>query len=69
MNLNISWNLYKEFYKVASSKSLADASNKHNKSSVSFSKNIKELEDILEVTLFYRTPQGMELTESRKRII
>ena len=66
--LDLNLNLYKEFYKVANSKSLGEASAKHNKSSVSFSKNIKELEDILGFALFYRTQKGMKLTKEGQEV-
>ena len=66
--LDLNLNLYKEFYKVANSKSLGEASVKHNKSSVSFSKNIKELEDILGFALFYRTQKGMKLTKEGQEV-
>ena len=59
---NINLNLYRTFLIVAKSKSLAEASDKLNMEKTSVSKNIKQLEDSLEVKLFYRENRGMKLT-------
>lgn len=62
--LDINLNLYKVFYIVAKSRSYADASNKLNISTQAISKNIKQLENILDTKLFFREKDGMILTKS-----
>ena len=67
-NSNINLNLYKTFLAVAKSKSLSDESNKLNIEKTSVSKNIKQLEDTLDVKLFYRENKGMQLTPKGKEL-
>lgn len=59
---DISINLYRTFCIVAQSKSYADASNKLHISTTAISKNIKQLETLLETKLFYREKDGLKLT-------
>lgn len=60
--LDINLNLYKVFYIVAQSKSFSDASNKLNISTTAISKNINQLENLLNVKLFTRESNGVKLT-------
>ncbi len=68
-NSNINLNLYKTFLAVANSKSLSEASNKIGIDKASISKNIKQLEDTLDVKLFHREKNGMQLTPEGKELI
>lgn len=63
---NINLNLYKTFYVVATSKTFNDAANKLFVSQPAVSKQIKNLETILDVKLFYRLNKGIELTKEGK---
>ena len=60
--LDMNLNLYKIFYIVAKSKSFSDASNKFGISTTAISKNIIQLEDLLNTKLFYRESNGVQLT-------
>lgn len=61
--LDTNLNLYKVFFQVAQYGSLSMASKKMLLSQPAISKSIKKLEDDLDVKLFYRTINGMSLTE------
>lgn len=63
---DINLNLYKVFYCVATSKTFNDAAEKLCVSQPAVSKQIKNLEDILKVKLFYRYNKGVELTKEGK---
>lgn len=68
-NSNINLNLYRTFLAVADSESLAEAADKMVLDKASVSKNIKQLEDILGVKLFYRNKnKGMTLTPSGEEL-
>jgi len=60
--MDVNLNLYKTFYIVADSKSYSEASEKLHKTVPAISKNITELENVLEVILFDRKSKGVELT-------
>ncbi len=62
MNKDINLNLYKVFYYVATTKSFKKASEILCVSQPAISKQIKNLEEILNVKLFYRYNKGIELT-------
>lgn len=59
---DISINLYRTFCVVAQSKNYVDASNKLHISTTAISKNIRQLENLLGTTLFYREKDGVKLT-------
>lgn len=59
-------NLYRIFYYVAKEKNITKASKKLFISQPAISKSLKKLEEELEVTLFYRNLNGVELTEAGK---
>ena len=59
---DINLNLYKVFYNVAITGSFKEAAKKMRISQPAISKQIKKLEDNLEVKLFYRFNKGIELT-------
>ena len=59
---DINLNLYKVFYNVAITGSFKEAAKKMCISQPAISKQIKKLEDNLEVKLFYRFNKGIELT-------
>lgn len=59
---DIGMSLYRTFCVVAKSKNYADASNKLHISTTAISKNIRQLENILGTTLFYREKDGVRLT-------
>lgn len=65
---NINYNLYKIFCAVATSKSYADASNKLNLTPANISVQINNLENQLDVKLFYREKDGVKLTEEGKQL-
>lgn len=66
---NINLNLYKVFYYVATTKSFKNASEKLYVSQPAVSKQIKNLESILNVKLFYRFNKGVELTKEGKILL
>ncbi len=67
-DFNINLNLYKTFFDVARCGSLSLASKKMLISQPAISKSIKKLEEDLDVSLFYRTINGMTLTEKGKEL-
>lgn len=68
MNKNINLNLYKIFYEVAKYNSISAASKNMYLSQPAISKAIKNLESELDVILFYRTLNGIILTEKGKEL-
>lgn len=68
MNRSINLNLYRVFYEVAKHNSISAAAKKIYLSQPAISKSIKNLESELEVILFYRTLNGMVLTEKGKEL-
>lgn len=66
--LNTNLNLYKIFFQVAQYGSLSLASKKMLISQPAISRAVKKLEEELDVTLFYRTINGMNLTEKGKEL-
>ena len=63
MNQDINLNLYKVFYWVATLSSFKKASDKLCVSQPAISKQIKNLEEILGVKLFFRLNKGIKLTK------
>lgn len=61
--MNINLELYKTFYYVAKNENISRASNELNISQPAISKAIKNLEEQLNIQLFIRKRDGMELTE------
>ena len=68
-NSNLNLNLYKIFYDVANYGSVSLASKNLMISQPAISRSIKKLEEDLNVTLFYRTLNGMVLTEKGKELL
>ena len=66
---NINLNLYRVFYYVAITKSFNKAAEVLCVSQPAVSKQIKNLEDLLDVKLFYRLNRGIELTEEGKILL
>ena len=66
--LNTNLNLYKIFYQVAHYGSLSLASKKMLISQPAISKSIKKLEEDLDVKLFFRSINGMDLTDKGKEL-
>lgn len=66
---NINLNLFKIFYEVANYGSLSLTSKKIILSQPAISKSIKQLEEALDETLFYRTINGMSLTVKGKELL
>ena len=66
---NLNLNLYKMFYDVAQYGSVSTASKNLNISQPAISRAIKRLEEDLDVTLFYRTLNGMILTEKGRELL
>lgn len=62
----INLNLYRVFYYVAKEKSITKAAKKLYISQPAISKSLKRLEEELNVDLFYRNLNGVELTEVGK---
>lgn len=65
----INLELYKIFVVVASKLNITKASQKLNISQPAVTKHIKNLENILQVTLFKRNNKGLILTEMRRKTI
>ncbi len=65
---NINYNLYRIFCAVATSKSYSDASNKLELTPANISTQISNLENQLDVKLFYRENNGVKLTEEGKEL-
>ena len=68
-NSSLNLNLYKIFYDVAYYGSVSLASKNLMISQPAISRSIKKLEEDLNVTLFYRTLNGMVLTEKGKELL
>lgn len=68
-NSGLNLNLYKVFYDVAQYGSVSLASKNLLISQPAISRSIKRLEEDLNVTLFYRTLNGMILTEKGKELL
>ena len=66
---NINLNLYKTFYDVAKYGSFSKASEFTFTSQPAISKSIKKLEKELGVQLFYRTINGVQLTDKGKELL
>ena len=66
-NINLNW--LKVFYFVATSKSFLDASKKLFISQPAISKSIKQLEDELNIKLFYRGNKGICLTPEGEKLL
>lgn len=64
----INLNLYRTFLVVAKSKSYSDASKKLNISTTAISKNINQLEDLLDTKLFFRENDGVKLTADGSKL-
>ena len=60
---NINLNLLKTFYNVAKEGNITKTAEKHFTSQPAVSRSIKQLEEIYNSKLFYRTLNGVELTE------
>jgi DNA-binding transcriptional LysR family regulator len=63
--MNLEW--LQSFAEAAKQKSFSKASKVNNLSQPALSKHIRNLENDLDVTLFYRTSTGIELTEAGER--
>lgn len=68
MDKNINLNLYRIFYEVAKYHSISDAAKNMYLSQPAISKAIKNLEKELDVILFYRTLNGIILTDRGKEL-
>ena len=66
--LNTNLNLYKVFFEVAQVGNISLASKKMLISQPAISKSIKKLEEELDVSLFFRTINGMSLTDKGKEL-
>lgn len=66
---NTNLNLYTTFCKVAEAGSYSKASERAYKSIPAISKNIKDLENALNMQLFYREKDGVILTEAGKELL
>ena len=66
---DINFNLYKTFYEVAKEGSISLAAKKTYTSQPAISKAIKKLEEDLNVKLFYRHLNGVELTDKGKELL
>ena len=68
MNKYVNLNLYRIFYEVAKYHSISDAAKDMYLSQPAISKAIKNLEKELDVLLFYRTLNGIVLTDKGKEL-
>lgn len=66
---DINLNLYKIFYVVATTKSFKKASEELFVSQPAVSKQIKNLESVLDIKLFYRHNKGIELTKEGQLLL
>ncbi len=66
---NINLNLYKTFYDVAKAGSISKAAQNSYTSQPAISRSIKKLEDELGTQLFYRTLNGVQLTDKGKELL
>lgn len=66
---DINLNLYRVFYVCAKSKTFSEASQKLCISQPAVSKEIKELEKLLNVKLFHRDSKGLKLTEDGIKLV
>ena len=66
---DINLNLYRVFYVCAKSKTFSDASRKLCISQPAVSKEIKELEKLLNVKLFHRDSKGPKLTKEGNKLL
>ena len=66
--MNVSLELYKIFYFVAQHKSITKAAQHLNVSQPAVTKQIKNLENLLEVTLIKKDPKGIVLTEPGEKL-
>ena len=66
---DINLNLYKTFYDVAKSGSISKAAKNSYTSQPAISKAIKKLEDELQTQLFYRTLNGVDLTDKGQELL
>lgn len=66
---DINLNLYRVFYTCARSKTFCEASQKLCISQPAVSKEIKELEKILNVKLFHRDSKGLKLTKEGTKLL
>ena len=62
-------NLYKTFYDVAKAGSISGASKNSYISQPAISKSVKRIEEELGVKLFYRTQNGVSLTQNGKKML
>jgi len=69
MKNNINLNLYKTFYDVARYGNFSKAAELTFSTQPSISKQIRNLEIQLDTKLFYRKPNGVELTEKGKELL
>lgn len=67
--MEINLNLYRIFYFVAQSRTIMEASQKLNISQPAVSKSIKNLENMLNISLFYRSKNGITINTRGKEII
>ena len=66
---DINLNLYKVFYEVAKYGSFSKTAEFTYTTESAISKSIKKLEEELETKLFYRKPNGIELTEKGRELL
>ena len=66
---NINLNLYKTFYEVSKYGSFSKTAEFTYSTQSSISKSIKKLEEELNTILFYRKPNGVELTEKGRELL
>ena len=66
---NINLNLYKVFYEVSKYGSFSKTAEFTYTTQSAISKSIKKLEEELDTELFYRNPNGIELTEKGKELL
>ena len=66
---NINLNLYKTFYEVAKYGSISETAKQTYTSQPAISKSIKNLENELNVKLFYRDLNGVSLTEKGRELL
>ena len=64
--MNINFEYYKTFYYVTIYGSISKAANFLHISQPAITKSIQKLEQELDMTLLYRTPKGVCLTENGK---
>lgn len=65
----LDWTLVQSFLAVAETGSLSEAARQSGSSQPTLGRQIRQIEEALEVTLFHRRPRGLALTEAGRALV